>query len=385
MSSGSPAVPAPPSAMRALRYAGRGAVEVVEWPVPRPGPGEVLVQVAFCGVCGSDFSEFETGPHQAWVEPRPHPVTGHRGPVVLGHELSGWVVDRGADVTLPPGALVSCAGGVACGACPPCREGRGNLCEDYHIVGMHRDGGLAGFCLAPASACMSAGPSGVTPAVAALAQPAGIAVHALRRAEVAAGDRVAVVGIGGVGVFLAHAALTWGAQVLAVDPDDARRGLARRLGAEVDGGSGAAAGDRFAAVFEVSGTASGLAAARTLAGPGGHLVLVGIQAAEVSLSAREIVMSELTVHGAVSLTTPVDLPEALRVLATRREGWTDVAPMAFPLQAAADHGLRVGSGGGHIKTLFSPALSAPTPIAEAERLVQEGFRRASRSSISPTE
>jgi (R,R)-butanediol dehydrogenase/meso-butanediol dehydrogenase/diacetyl reductase len=356
--------------MLAISYAGRGKVDLVDRPVPTPGPGEVLVQVAFCGVCGSDVTEFEKGPLQAHIADAPHRVTAHTGPVVLGHEFSGWVAARGKGTSLPLGTLISCSGGVPCGACEPCRNGRGNLCVNYYILGMHRDGGLAGYCVAPESTCTNAGTSGVTPAVAALAQPAGIAVHALRRSKTKAGERVAVVGVGGVGVFLLYALVEAGATVLAFDVDRGRRELAKRLGAEAsDVEPDTSDSGDFDHVFEVSGTLGGLASAIALAGPGGHLMLVGIQPPASTLSAREIVMSEQTIEGAVSLVPEIDLPEALRVLGTRSAGWADVAPTAFPLDAVVEQGLRTGPARDRIKTLFAPALLTAIPIDEADRLV----------------
>jgi (R,R)-butanediol dehydrogenase/meso-butanediol dehydrogenase/diacetyl reductase len=351
--------------MPAIRYEGRGAANLVRRPIPQPSHGEVLVQVAFCGVCGSDVGEFEKGPLQAHVVEDPHPVTGHRGPVVLGHEFSGWVVARGEGTSLPLGTLVSCSGGVTCGGCEPCRVGRGNLCANYYILGMHRDGGLAGYCVAPESTCADATAHDVPASVAALAQPAGIAAHALRRSGVKPGDRLAIVGVGGVGVFLLYAAIERGASVVAIDPDPGRLRLAERLGAQAAEPQGVAG--PFDVVFEVSGTQAGLASTLALAGRGGHLMLVGIQAAASTLSAREVVMSELSIDGAVSLVPAIDLPEALRVLSTRTEGWCDVAPMAFPLSAVTEQGRS-----------RRPSIRRPIPKQTMEK-IHEHHSRAAQS------
>ena len=366
--------------MRALAYAGPGKVAVEVRPVAGPGPGEIRLRVAFCGVCGSDLAEYESGPHQAHVTSEPHRVTGHRGPVVLGHELAGNVVDCGPEVGLPVGALVVCAGGVTCGRCDACLAGRPNLCRDYHIVGMARDGGLAEYCVVPASSCVVVDSSELSPAAAALAQPMAIAIHALRRASVRAGDRVAIVGIGVVGAFLTYAARRAGAEVTALDLEPERREIAARLGArQVLTDSASASASAFGAydhVFEVTGTGGGLTTATQLTGRGGHLVLVGIQGSVAVIAARQIVMDELTVTGAVSLVTPDDLSEAVRVLVGRPEGWRDVAPMAFPLSDVEAEGLSRTAAGRRVKTLFAPALEHATAISEAEQLV------ASSASVS---
>ena len=357
--------------MHAISYAGPGAVSLEIRAVAEPGPGEVRLRVAFCGVCGSDVAEYVSGPHQAHVGPEPHRVTGHRGPVVLGHELAGYVVDCGPGVDLPTGALIVCAGGVMCGQCDACLAGRSNLCREYHIVGMARDGGLAEYCVVPASSCVTADPGELSPAAAALAQPMAIAIHALRRAAVHAREHVAIVGIGGVGAFLTYAAHHAGAEVTAFDLEPERRKLAVGLGAtrvlaRADQPPSFGAYDH---VFEVTGSAGGLNTATRLAGRGGHLVLVGIQGPDAVLAARQIVMDELTVTGAVSLITPEDLAEAVRVLAGRAAGWHDVAPMAFPLSEVESEGLDRVAARRRVKTLFAPALSRAAPIAAAERTV----------------
>jgi (R,R)-butanediol dehydrogenase/meso-butanediol dehydrogenase/diacetyl reductase len=362
--------------MRVLAFAGPGAVAVEMRPIAEPGPSEVRLRVAFCGVCGSDIAEYLSGPHQAHVTSEPHRVTGHRGPVVLGHELAGYVVDCGPGVEVSAGALLVCAGGVMCGRCDACLAGRPNLCRDYHIVGMARDGGLAEYCVVPASSCVVVDSSELSPAAAALAQPMAIAIHALRRASVRPGDRVAIVGIGGVGAFLTYAAHRAGAEVTALDLEPERRELAARLGALqvlTDAVSASVFG-AYDHVFEVTGTGGGLITAKQLTGRGGHLVLVGIQGPDAVIAARQVVMDELTVTGAVSLVTPDDLSEAVRVLAGRADGWHDVAPMAFPLSDVEAEGLSRAAAGRRVKTLFAPALEHATAISQAEQLVaSSGF------------
>ncbi|MCE0765067.1 alcohol dehydrogenase catalytic domain-containing protein [Pseudonocardia kujensis] len=344
--------------------------------MPVPGPDEVLVALAFCGVCGSDVSEFESGPLNAHVAELPHLITGHTGPVTLGHEMSGYVVESPADGGLTVGALVTSSGGVTCGGCRQCAAGRPNLCERYHIVGMHRNGGLAAYCTIPVRACLDATPFRVSPSTAALAQPMAIALHALRRGDPSAGGRVAVVGAGGIGAFLVYAAVESGADVFAIDVDDDRIALARRLGATalssgpLGGRQGSTAQARsFDVVFETSGTPQGLSAAVELCDRGGRLVLVGIQAPGVGVEARDIALGELDVRGSVSLDPSRDLPEALRVLATREDGWADVAPTAFPLRDVAREGLSRAASRTRIKTLFAPALAEPCDITRADDLV----------------
>ena len=199
--------------MRAVRFHAAGDIRVDEVPAPpAPGPGEVLLKVATAGICGSDGLEYAKGPSLIRPLDVPHPVTGHLGPLTLGHEFAGEVVAVGDGVEdLRPGMLVACGAGMSCGTCPPCRAGRTNLCTTYATIGFHADGALAEHVLAPADICFDAGAYGLGPDAAALAQPMAIAVHAARRGRVAADELVLIIGAGGIGSFLTFAAVSAGA------------------------------------------------------------------------------------------------------------------------------------------------------------------------------
>src|SRR4029079_6965363 len=103
------------------------------------------------------------GPHLYWTGETAHPHSGHRGPVVPGHELVGRVESVGRDVVaFRDGDLIASGAGVSCGSCRACRAGRTNLCERYWTVGLQRDGGLAELVAVPASTCVAVGPFGLT-------------------------------------------------------------------------------------------------------------------------------------------------------------------------------------------------------------------------------
>lgn len=360
--------------MKAARFhaAGDIRVEQVDGP-PAPARGEVLLRIASVGICGSDALEYRAGPVLAHASEEPHPVTGHRGPLTLGHELAGEVVAVGDGVeALAEGMLVACGAGISCGACGPCRAGRTQLCTSYATIGFHRDGGLAEYCLAPADICFDAGALGLTPDAAALAQPMAIAVHAARRGRVAEGDVVAIVGVGGIGCFLAYAAAQWGARVIASDLDERRLEIARALGASrtVAIGRGERLEDALAqegvapdVVFEVSGSAAALEQAVALAPRGGRIVAVGVQKLPPALDMRRVTLDELELIGTVAHAVREDFPEALRLIAARSEGWADVAPEALPLELLLDEGIRPLAEGSsaRVKTLFDPSARERRP------------------------
>lgn len=347
------------SASSAAVFHGPGDVRIEPRDVPEPGPGEVLVRVAVCGVCGSDATEYARGP----VLSRP--------PVVLGHEFAGTVERLGPGVDdLPVGALVVCGAGVACGDCRMCRRGRTNLCASYETLGLHHDGGLAGYVVAPVSTLYDATASGLTLDTLGLAQPMAVAVHTVRRSGLTTGLDAAIVGVGGIGSFITVAAAATGARVLVVDRDPERLELARRLGATETLLAGEATlADRLGelgmapdVLFEVSGSAPGLASVLDAARPGSVIVPVGIQKEPVAVDLAAWTLREYTVVGTVAHVLATDIPEAVRLLGTRAD-WSDVAAEVIPLADVVTDGLEplVAGAARQIKTLIDPWAESPRP------------------------
>jgi (R,R)-butanediol dehydrogenase/meso-butanediol dehydrogenase/diacetyl reductase len=344
--------------MRAARYYGPRDVRIEEVAVPgEPAAGEVIIEVLAAGICGSDAHEYQSGPTLISCSQAPHPVTGHAGPLTLGHEFAGAVTQIGERVSdLAVGDLVACGGGMSCGDCRACRAGRTNLCDSYATLGFHRDGGLARFCAAPASICVQV-PDGMSARTAALAQPMSIAIHALRRSRLAAGERAVIVGVGGIGVFLTHAAVRAGARVTVVDRDAVRLAIGRRLGASQALLDAQDVGDaRADVVFEVSGVPALVDHALRALRRGGRLVVVGLHKEPMRIPLSRIALEELEIIGAVAHVCPTDLPEALAALADRPSGWSDVAPELLTLDDLVDRALQplVDGRAPQIKALIDP-------------------------------
>ena len=340
--------------MRALVFRGAAGAEVESIPVPVPGPGEVLVRVAVCGVCGSDAAELDHGP----ILTSP--------PVVLGHEFAGTVESLGEGVTtLALGAHVVCGAGISCGDCRPCSQGRTNLCARYRTAGLQIDGGLAEFAVVPASTLLDVTDSGLPLDTLGLAQPMSIAVHAVRRSGLREGDDAIIVGVGGIGAFLTVAASALAARVLVVDLDPERLDLALRLGADhvMNARDGSLAerietlGLHPDVLFEVSGTKPGLDSVLAAARPGSTIVPVGIQRDEISVPLAQWTVREYSVIGTNAHVFAADLPDAVRLLATR-DDWSDIAPLVIPLDDAIADGIDpIRTGTAHrIKTLVDPTI-----------------------------
>ena len=351
--------------MRAAVFYGRGDIRVQERADPRPGPGEVVVKVLACGICGTDVHEFAAGPSMFPVHRR-HPTSGHLGPMIPGHELAGEVVETAPGVTRPAvGDLVACAASSSCGTCHWCALGRTNLCEHYSAVGLHRDGGLAQYCAVPATTCLPVDGTGLTPDAAALAQPMAIAAHARARSRLSAGEDALVVGAGGIGAFVGVAAAAVGATVCIVDPDDARVQVAANLGIPLAFRSPSPealpellAEQRFVpdVVFEASGTTAGLDAALVALRPGARLVVVGLQSRSAELDLRTLTLGEVEIIGTNALICHVDLPEAVLLLARDPRRWGAVAPEALPLADVVEDGIEpmVRGRSNRVKTLVDP-------------------------------
>ncbi len=368
--------------MRAAVFHGQGDVRVETVADPVCGPGRLLLDVAAVGICGTDAHEYRSGPHMFPIN-TPHPVSGHVGPMIPGHELAGVVREVGAGVSgFAPGDLVVSGAGISCGQCVQCRRGRTNLCTSYSTIGLQRHGALAELVAVPADICVNVEGTGLTPDAAALAQPMAIAVHAMRRGRLTEGDEVVILGAGGIGAFLTFAACQTAATVAVFDLDAERLEIAGDLGATHTGRIGgvdpAAALEEWGieptVVYEVSGTVAGLRSALSLKTAGARIVLVGLQGADYSLEARRFSLEEQELIGTNAHVCGADLPEAVRLLALRERGWEDVAPRALSLDDLVGEGLKPLAEGRstRIKTLIDPraARSRPTRMHAAETVVE---------------
>ncbi|NLD72266.1 MAG: alcohol dehydrogenase catalytic domain-containing protein [Chloroflexi bacterium] len=197
-----------------------GRVVVQEAPRPRPAPDEVLIRVAYAGVCGSDLHAF-TGTHPF-----------RKPPVVLGHEVSGTIAEAGAEVTgLQVGDRVTVMPYVSCGRCHYCAQGRTNICENKIVPGIGGwQGTFADLFIARADITYPLGPD-TSLVQGALAEPLAVGAHAVARGGVAPGNDVLVLGGGTIGLLTGYAALRAGARSVALtDLYDYNLRVAREIG-----------------------------------------------------------------------------------------------------------------------------------------------------------
>jgi alcohol dehydrogenase, propanol-preferring len=289
-------------------------LEITDVPRAEPGPGEVLVQVAACGVCHSDYHLA----HGEWDLLRP--IT--KLPLIPGHEITGTVVAVGAGVTeLQPGARV----GVpwlyyTCGTCEFCQAGRETLCPKQKITGCTVDGGFAEYLVAPASHAARL-PDNLTFAEAAPLLCAGLTVYkALRVAEAQAGQRLVVFGVGGLGHLAVQLGKAFGMEVGAVDVSDDKLQLATACGADwtVNVTAGAPhkqikahGGGAHVALVTSASTAAYETALRSLR-RGGTLAVVGMTPQPISVSTVALVSGEYKIV-ASAVGSRQDLAEVLQL------------------------------------------------------------------------
>ncbi len=336
-------------------------LRVEDRPDPSFGPDDVVVRVTYNGLCGTDATEYSKGPMMVPLN-APHPGSGHVGPTILGHEFIGTVVDAGANVRHRVGERVACGAGVSCGECAWCRAGRTNLCASYYTLGLSTHGGLAEYAAAPSSICVPI-PDSCADVDAALAQPLAVGIHSVSRAHLTPGATVVLLGVGAIGSFICSALSDHDGPVVALDIDEERLAVARKLGAT---GTHLIARDASASdlrdllgaepqvVFETSGVMGSAERAFSLVASGGDVVLVGLNKTPQPLNLADIVLREVNAQTTVAHVCGTDLPAALALL--------DRMPLSGILPAhtiALDDVVAAGfeplvSGSAHGKILVDP-------------------------------
>jgi (R,R)-butanediol dehydrogenase/meso-butanediol dehydrogenase/diacetyl reductase len=296
-------------------------LRVEERPDPAFGDDDLVIQVAYNGLCGTDATEFAKGPMMVPLN-TPHPGSGHVGPTILGHEFIGTVIDAGANARHRIGDRVASGAGVSCGECAWCAAGRTNLCAKYYTLGLSTHGGLAEFVAAPSRICVQI-PDSCSDIDAALAQPLAVGIHSVRRAHLSPGDTVVLLGVGAIGSFICSALTAHDGPVIAMDVDEGRLAVAQALGAtstqlipaDISPAELRAllpAGAEV--VFETSGVLGSAERAFSLAARGGNVVLVGLNKTPQPLNLADIVLREVNVQTTVAHVCGTDIPEALDLL-----------------------------------------------------------------------
>ncbi|PBC02148.1 zinc-binding alcohol dehydrogenase family protein [Mesorhizobium sp. WSM3860] len=258
-----------------------------------PPPGWARIAVSHVGICGTDYHIFE-GKHPFLAYPR-----------IMGHEVSGTVVERGEGVELAVGEAAIINPYLACGKCVACRHGKPNCCVKIEVLGVHRDGAMCDEILVPAQNLYPA--NGLSLADAAAVEFLAIGAHAVRRSLSAPGQRTLVIGAGPIGLGTALFARIAGLDVSLLDMSTERLGFAEsELGfTALDGSKAPAAdlvrqasgGEGFDVVFDATGNTQSVQSAFAHVAHGGALVLVSVVKDDITFSDPEFHKREMTLVG----------------------------------------------------------------------------------------
>lgn len=356
--------------MRAARFYDRGDIRLEDVDVPAlRARDEVLVEVAWCGICGTDLHEYVVGPIVTPVTP--HPLTGATLPQTLGHEFSARVVEAGPDVTdVRVGDRVAVMPAIVCGRCAYCRRGLGHLCVRFACTGLSAEtGGLAQYATLKEYQ-VSPLPDTVSDVEGAVVEPASVAAYGVDRAGVRGGDVVLVTGAGPIGVLTALYADAIGAgTVIIAEPNPNRARLARALdvGPVLDptqDGFADTIGDLTGGigvdvVAECSGTTPGLATALTSVRRRGAIVQTGLHTRPATLDAMALSEKDVALMGSWCYLI-TDWPRIIRLIASGKYPVDKAVTARIPLEDVVPRGFDVliDPRGDQLKVLASPTLAA---------------------------
>ena len=297
--------------MRAALWYGKNDIRVLDVnEPPSPEKGEVKIKVKWCGICGSDLHEYSAGPIFIPVE-KPHPLTGTKAPLILGHEFSGEVVDIGGGVdNVSVRDRVTIQDQRGCGECFWCLQKEYNLCDKLAFTGLMVDGAFAEYINVPAYCCYKL-PDGVTYEKGALVEPLAVGMHAIKRSLVKPDHSMVIIGAGMIGLGVLKCALACGiSNVIVLEKSKKRKEFAKKFGATLVIDS-----NTTDPVYEVSKTLGGRGSDNTIecvgceetiklaidvTKKGGNIVIVGVSEASSTFNFNELVFTEKNVSGSLS-------------------------------------------------------------------------------------
>ena len=323
--------------MRAAVYHGRQDLRLEEVPEPVAGPGEVKLKVLYNGICGSDLHEYYDGPITTRTT-TPHPLTGVKNPVIMGHELCGEIVAVGDGVEdLALGDRVAVEPVETCGHCLYCTSGQYNHCGLLAFHGYNRSsGGLAQFSVVRRSMAHKL-PSSMTPMQGALVEPMAIAWRTADRCGLQAGQTAVIHGAGPIGIGVYFTLKRRGVRVIMSDPSPARRAVLKSLGVatildpsdgkvvsaikDLTGGRGADAS------VDAAGVPKAFQAALHGTAVDGNVVVVAIHTRPLEIGAMDILMSEARITGvALSCNAFPSVIQEMAAGAYPSAGWVETIP-----------------------------------------------------------
>lgn len=318
--------------MKAARFHGRNDIRIDDVPEPEVRPGTVKIQVAWCGICGTDLHEYLEGPIFVPAPGHPHPLSGEEAPVTMGHEFSGTIVDVGEGVqALSVGDNVVVEPYFVCDECPPCKAGNYHLCTKMGFIGLSGGGGgLGGMVVVDTRWVHKVG--NIPLDQAALIEPLSVAHHAVARSGAKPGDVALVGGSGPIGLLTAAVLKSQGVTTVISELSAARKDKAISSGVadyvidpgqedlqarllELTDGVGADV------AFECAGVNAVLDTLLTAVKPAGVVVNVSIWGRPATVDMQKIVLKEIDLRGTIAYVR--DHAEAIKLV---QEGKVNLEP-----------------------------------------------------------
>ncbi|MBV8070593.1 MAG: galactitol-1-phosphate 5-dehydrogenase [Acidobacteriaceae bacterium] len=346
--------------MKALLLSEYGRLDTVDLPMPRPGPGDVLVRVEACGICGSDVHGYDGS-------------SGRRiPPLVMGHEASGTVAATGPDATrFKPGDHVTFDSTVYCGQCRYCRKGQVNLCENRQVLGVsipeyRREGAFAEYVVVPERIVYKL-PQEVPFREAAMVEPLAVAVHAVALSELPENASALVVGAGMIGLLVVAALREEGCkQVIVTDIDESRLELAREMGAAslINGKTSdvvaevkkLTSGEGVDVALEAVGSTPTVKMAIESVRKGGTVTLIGNIAPAVEIPLQVVVSRQIRLQG--SAASAGEYPRCIDMLDRGAINLKPLISVVAPLEEGAQWFERLHERHPNLmKVILSPAAA----------------------------
>lgn len=314
----------------ALFYQPEKPLSMEEVEKPKIGDTDVLIRVKVCGICGSDV----------------HIIHGEtpvgKKPIILGHEISGIIEEKGSKVdSVEIGDRVCVDSIIFCGACKNCMSGRDNICKYWRLYGIHTDGGLAEYVKVRSVNCVRLPENVSFEEGAIITDAVATAYHAVKLADIQIGDTVVIYGCGGLGIHAVQLANMSGGEVVAIDVIDDKLKLAKKLGAKYT--INAKEVDPIKEVLNITdnngadiamefiGTVDTIVNTLNSVVRGGKAILVGLCGKDVAYDTRKIVRGQLQVIGSYAFTKK-DIVDVVNLVSVGKLDLSHSITHRFPLE-----------------------------------------------------
>jgi threonine dehydrogenase-like Zn-dependent dehydrogenase len=316
--------------MKAVSFAAPKLIRIIDVPEPSVGPGDVLIEVHYVGLCGSDLNTYRGS----------FSLVSY--PLIPGHEVSGVIAARGVDVpsSLQLGDRVTLSPYTNCGVCPACRVGRANCCQHNQTLGVQRDGALVQRLALPYTSVFKG--RALSMVELALVEPMSVGYHAANRGEICEMDSVLVIGCGTIGIGAVAAAVRKGATVLAVDVDDGKLETASRFGAQHTANStredvravvaSLTDNEGVSVAVEAVGLPDTYRLAVEAVAYAGRVVYIGYAKESVCFDTTDFVRKELDIRGSRNALRV--FPAVIRMIEQREQPFETLVSRVYPYTAS---------------------------------------------------